>query len=290
MTKEELAAYVTDLGKQKNLPEAQIKKLVARVTADDPDDEAKAMIAVIDLPLGRQAEFSRELEALKAKHTTLDTWHKGAKAAFDSQAALVKDRDALIAKYKGQFGDLPADGSGGNGNPNPNPAAPTTPKLEEMLASRDQFYLRLQADIGRAVATHARMFKGEIIDSSELLADIGKAANETVPRQITVQQAYEARYGDRIKAETERGQKEHDQKLIDQGAAAERKRLVAAGARPTGATLRESSTLFKAIATTDDKKDADRTRTPEDNLTLFEQELEQEMVKAEQRVSDAATT
>src|SRR5258708_136810 len=85
------------------LPAEKQQAFMALVS--DPDFE-KVLNADVVQPRMRQDEFSRQLDALKAKEKTWTDWYSGALAKTAEDQKVVEAARAKVAAYEQQYGAL----------------------------------------------------------------------------------------------------------------------------------------------------------------------------------------
>lgn len=280
MTKEEREKYIKQICKDRGFSEEKTKKVVEKVQADAEADSDLADLyeGIYALPVKGSADYNRQLDELKAKAKKLDEWHLGANATVQQKTKLAEDLAAELAKFKEKYGEL----EDGEPTGKSKPGEPQGQNMTELINERDAYYLALMADKDAVVAEHFKMF-GEIIDTTPLLRRVAEAQRDPVnPRQMSLRDAHNEIYHERIEKHQADQKAAEEKKLRDEGAQQERARMLKAGYKPTGATISESgSNLFHALKTEGDKKDPDRTRSEEEEIDLFTSELAQEMQKAE---------
>lgn len=293
MDRNQFEAYVRGLCKDKNYDQAKTDKIVTKELArfDDPED-GSLFADLAELPIKSNADYNKKVDELKTKATTLDNWRNDAQAALDREAATRRAAEQRAAKYQQKYGDLDeaaGDGEGGgNGNGNGNGGAGngagggkdkpmTTAEYQKMLEDRDRGNLRLIADLGRVRAQHAKRFKGEIIDDTELLKEVGKAAQEG--RNITIDEAYQTLFGEKVAKLEADDKTAYEQKLRDEGAKAERDRIARAGGMRTGATQPEGYAL-QALRTEGSKNDKARQMTDDDRIAALAADIDQTVMPA----------
>ena len=293
MTKDQREAYVRQLCKDKNYDAAKTEKVVAAAHAQAAADDDGLFDALIELPIKSSADYNQKVDDLKKKAGALETWHTTAQATLTTADKERKSAEARIKKFEAKYGQLEDDDDGDDAGDKRDkrgkkPNADEIKQLQADIAARDQNYLVMMADAGDVIAKHAKMFKGEIISTRELLMEVGKAANDTsLPddqRNITMEQAYLRLYGPKVKEAQENEVKAHEQSLIDKGAKAERERLGRSTMR-SGASIPEQgpdSIVFNALDSDGKKDDATRALTEQDRLNLFAQDLGKEMAAREQ--------
>lgn len=289
MNREELEKYVRLLCKQKSFDETKTNKVVKReLDRFDADPEESLIVEVASLPIKGTDDYNQKVDALKAKADSLDTWHKNADATVRANATALEKANKKLAAFEKKHGpieDIELDDEGNpiNDKGKKIPAADMA-SFQQQLDHRDRTYLALTADLSRIRSKHFKMF-GEMLDDSTILEVIGKAANDVNPRAIGAQEAYEALHGERVKAREADEQKAHDQKLIDQGAKAERDRIAREGMR-TGSNRGEShTTLF-------DGKPADKDRkndvSDDERIAALASDLMNEAAKSSQSIDSTA--
>jgi hypothetical protein len=270
----EMKKYVEALCKEKGYTDAQTVEAIKVFEADD--EKLKLIQPILELPIGRASEFSKAMDTARSAHQQNTTWFANAKKTYDDTLAENQKLKETVDKYSTQYGQLNV--SGGEVQTPPKTPATGTKSVEELIREKDDFYVQLQADLGDIRTQHFDMF-GKIINDRDILTEMGKAANDPVnPRNITAKQAYQSLHGEAIKAKQEQAQKDRDEKLRAEGRAEARRQIVQNGGK-LGAEVRETSTLFGAIASDGDKKNEDRNRNDEDRISLLEQDLLQETSK-----------
>ena len=283
MTKEQREAYVRQLCKDKNYDEAKTAKVVAAAHAQAAADEDGLFDALIELPIRSSADYNKKVDELRQKASGLDTWFAGAQKAVSDAKSAKEQAEARIKKFEAKYGDLDDDD---DPNPNPKPGKkPSAAEIDQLkadIAARDGHYLNLVADAGDVIARHARMFRGEVISTRDLLKKVGEAAADPInPRNITIDDAYNELYGDRVREAQQAEIRANEDRLRNEGAEAERKRFQRSGSR-SGATITEDQIAFDAINSSDNPEDPNRKLSEQDRLSLFAQELRQESDKRAQ--------
>lgn len=192
-----------------------------------------AVVAAVGDGTLAQAEFSRQSDELKTQKQQLDaraaeveerdkqlgTWHGELTDWFTERKDLVALGRAAQTEGFVPKGGTPRGNGNGNGNPKNDNGAPsglTEEQLNERIRHEQAAYLGLTRDQNLITRDHFKMF-GEIVDMDPLLAhpQIG---------QIGLIGVYKLVHKDRLEQHTAAATKAHDDKLREEGAAAERAR------------------------------------------------------------------
>lgn len=287
MNKQQLEAYTRQLCKDKGYDEAKTTRAVAKALADFDSEDGSLLTELYDLPIKGSADYNKKVDELKAKAQGLERWHKGAQSAVDLAEQKRKEAEDRIKKLETKYGLLDDDESDDLPTP-PNRGRKKQPSADELeqikadVAARDAHYLNLMADAGDVIARHAKMFKGEIISTRDLLKAVGEAAADPInPRNITIEDAYLALHGDRVQQAEEADVKANEDRLRNEGREEVRKQFHKNGVR-SGATISEEGIVFNALKSEDKKDDPDRNLSEQDRLALFAQELRVESDKRAQ--------
>lgn len=281
MKKEDREKYIRQVCKDRGFSAEKTDKIVAKAHADaeadaDHDDFLEALYA---LPVKGSADYNRQLDELKAKARRLDEWHVGANATVQQKTKLAEDLASELAKFKAKYGEL--DDAGGDDKGKGGDNKTDMNEIKKEIDARDSYYLALMADQNAILASHAKMFKGEIIDTTPLLQYVAAAQSDPIkPRQLSLREAYNEMYAERIEQHNIEVKAADEKRLKEEGAKEERARMIRSGYKPTGATVSEpSSNLFHAIKTDGKKDDPDRNRSEEEENDLFTAEFAAELQK-----------
>lgn len=274
--------YLRDLAKEKGWSAEKTDKIVAKAMAEDVDQETKDLLELVDLPLGRVADYNRSKDDLKAKAGQLEAWKGQVEQTVTQHVTRVRELESIIKKAEDKVGPLDqiidrGDGTGVGKDGTVVDMKAVKEIIQAESDARDGYYLALMADQNAIIAQHARNFKGEIIDTTPLLKYVAAALKDpTNPRSISLVDAYNEVNKERIDQLNTETKAAEEKRLRDEGAAEERKRLMKAGYRPTGANVSETSSVYE---TEPKKADPDRQRDPEENINLFTQDLATELAK-----------
>lgn len=268
--KDELKQLVLDLCKEKNFSPEMTEVAVGVITGDAKYAEiAPAVAPLIDLAVGRHADYSRlsdaaKTEMLKARqiYAQNEAWRQqeaipAVKRAQEQAAAL----QAKIAKFQERYGDLEdvEDIGGGRGMTASGKVVSMemVEKLkEEAVQSAKSVMAKEFADYERdrnkVIMEHAKLFKGEIPDVNLLLDTIGEAAAEGNPN-MGLLDAYNKVYGPKI---AEINQAAHDAEIkAAEQRGEQRGRAAAAGVMTrSGAAIPENTGEFWSHMSTIEKQ------------------------------------
>lgn len=258
--KDELKQLVLDLCKEKNFTPEMTEAAVGVVMGDAKYAEIAPVITpLIDLAVGRHADYSKLSDAARAEmmkarqiYAQNEAWRQqeaipAVKRAQEQAAAL----QAKIAKFQERYGDLEdvEDIGGGRAMTASGKVVSmeTVEKLKEeavQLAkgAMAKEFVDFERDRSRLQVQHAKLFKGEILDTGLLLDTIGKAAAEGNPN-MSLEQAYHELYGPKIQ---EINQAAHDAEIkAAEQRGEQRGRAAAAGVMTrSGAAIPESTGEF----------------------------------------------
>lgn len=285
-SKTEREQYLTQLCKDKGYNEAQTATVLAKAEAIASDDAGSMLLDdVLSLPIKGSADYQRQMTELKKKGETLDKWHKDASATVSNALTAKQALEAKLKKVEAKFGPIDEMQLDDDGNlRNPEGKKVTGIKVEEVkellsqeVQTRDAFYLGLIAEMGSIRARHAKMFKGELIDDSEILREVSRAAE--AGERLSAEQAYQNLYGEKVTAAQKQLEADREAKLRAEGAEEERKRLLKNGMGRSGAAIGEQGIAFAAINSEGKADDENRKLTEDDRLSLFAQELSNELSK-----------
>lgn len=284
MTKEQREAYVRQVCKDKGYDDTKTAKVIAAAHKQAEEDDDGLFDALIELPIKSSADYNKKVDELKAKATGLDTWHKQAQGVLAAEAKKREEAEARIRKFETKYGEIEEDDEGTLPPPKrgKQPSVSEIEQLKADMAARDGHYLNLIADGGDIVARHARMFKGEIISTRDLLKAVGEAAADpTNPRNITMEDAYLALHGERVKEAEQLAVKSREDALRNEGREEIRKQFAKSGGR-SGAAISEDNIVFNALDSEGKTDDPNRKLTEQDRLNLLAQDLRVEMDKRAQ--------
>lgn len=189
-----------------------------RTQAEAIFNSADATLALEVLGTGAlaQPEINRQLDDLRKKSETLDelrekneTWYAENKAALEEYVTIKPEYDTLKAK-----------GGGGGGAADPPPAGLTKEEVAAALEQRDRAFagaMSLGMDLS---AKHLHMFN-EPLNMTELLSDpnLGKVLDRNSGRVYGLQDAYNAKHGERVTTRQTEAETARIQKLVDEGVA-----------------------------------------------------------------------
>jgi len=216
-SKDELKAYAAALAKEKGLPDNLAQIGIAVMTGDKEalkdvplDDLIAAVGPLADLAVGRQADYSRAMGEVKQQHKAAEDAYKGnlkwktdARAEFDKAVA---DRAAALGKiaaYEEEYGSLDETVDIGKGKSVT--ATGDVVKTADLKALREEVrdqmaseFLQFQIEEGNLVEQHFARFK-QPLNKAKLIEVVGKHAADPInPRNISLTDAYNELYGEKI--------------------------------------------------------------------------------------------
>lgn len=181
--------------------------------------EAKDAVVVVGDGALRQPDYSKAMNDLKAKDTelqekltNLNAWYAANKAALEEYVTIKPEYDAL------KTGEKP-----GEKKPGDSPPADPRKVVEEVLAEEGRSYVQLSAWLAGKSVAHLHMF-GEPLDVLALTSDprLGKPIVGQPGRVFSLQDAYDARYGEKVTAKAKEAEDKKFNDEVDRRLAAER--------------------------------------------------------------------
>jgi hypothetical protein len=210
------------------LPEAfraEVSALLTKITST-PEAEIEPSLRYVGDGAMARPDYSRAMNDLAEKTKELDA------IAQEHTQWYAENKDALTeyVRIKPEYDKLK-----GNGHPNPNPNPNPTPNLDakgltsdqlaEELERRDRSYASVLAFGVSLAQRHFAMFN-EALDMGELVADprIGQAVKGQPGRVFGLQDAYNAKYGERVQQKAQEAETARINKLVEERLVEERKK------------------------------------------------------------------
>lgn len=164
------------------------KQAAAKALFEDPSAEA-AVVLVGDGALAR-ADYSKGMDALKAKTDELENWFQDNKGALDDYLAIKPEYDTLKATKPGEV--------------KPHVEPPIDPKkvVEDVLSVQGPHFLQASAWMAAKAVEHSRLF-GEELDVLALAQDprLGKQIKGAAEgRVVSLPDLYMEKYGEKVAA------------------------------------------------------------------------------------------
>lgn len=182
-------------------------------------EASEALTLLGDLGMAR-SDYSRQSDTLRtqaadleAKRAELEAVHARQEAWWQENAPKVQGYDTLKPEYdRLKAGGMPP----AEKKETPPAAGLTIDDLNKILLEREAGYAGVMALSSQLAARHFGTF-GEFLDTAPLM----RLANE---RKLTLEQAYDATFGDRIKAKAGEVEKARIDKIVEERLAEERKK------------------------------------------------------------------
>lgn len=206
------------------------KQAAAKALFEDPT--AKDAVTLVGAGALARSDYSKNLDALKAKEDELVVWYEDNKAALDEFVKIKPEYDTLKGTKK----------------EDPPKVDPIDPRkvAEEVLASQGRNYVDVADWIADRKLDHYVKF-GEILDTRALLDDprLGKPVAGQPGRVVSLPDLYHEKYGEKLAAK----QKEADDKKFNDEV---EKRLAERRAQqPQPFPLRGESSVLDALGDPD---------------------------------------
>ena len=208
------------------------KQAAAKALFEDPT--AKDAVTLAGAGALARSDYSKNLDALKAKEDELVTWYEDNKAALDEFVKIKPEYDVLKGtktKEDPPKVDPPID---------PRKAA------EEVLAAQGRNYVEVADWIADKKLDHFIKF-GELLDTRGLLDDprLGKPVAGQPGRVVSLPDLYTEKYGEKLAAK----QKEADDKKFE--AEVEKRLAERRSQQPNPFPLRGESSVLDSLADPD---------------------------------------
>lgn len=295
-TKEQREKYLRDIGAERKLSAEVIDRTIKILDADT--DEAKALAEVIiDLPLSRHSEFSSAMDKARNAEQASLALYADNKRWREREAApqLIKaqqDADALrktVAAFEERFGPLDdvQDLGKGQSMTATGQVVKTSDieriKTDAVALARAQMakeFLAFRTEENTLQLKHAKLFGGEMLDTTALLGVVAKHAQDALnPQQISLTEAHNELYGAKI-TELEQHAREAEIKAAEKRGEDKGRAAVAASIERTGAAVPESGGFWDRMQQLE-KENSKGQPTSSDSESAFVADLRRERAKLE---------